>query len=71
MVTPAPWHFGQVWVMEKKPRLTETWPWPPQVAQVVTLEPGAAPVPLQVSHGAGLRTVISFSRRSHPLRFIE
>ena len=31
--------------MLKKPRVTATWPWPPQVGQVVTLLPGSAPDP--------------------------
>jgi hypothetical protein len=63
MVWPVPPHFGQGWAMEKKPRLTATWPCPRQVEQVTTLEPEAAPVPSQWEQGAGRRMVISFS---HP-----
>ena len=61
IVWPAPRQRGQVCAILKKPRVTATWPWPPQVAQVVTLLPGSAPEPEQVSQAWSLEISISFS----------
>src|SRR5205823_10986705 len=60
-IWPAPWQWGQVWAMLKMPRDVSTCPRPPQVAQVLTREPGSAPAPPQTSQPSGLVTLISRS----------
>jgi hypothetical protein len=50
MILPLPWQRGQACCTEKKPCCMRTWPWPPQVGQVVGSVPGLAPVPWQCSH---------------------
>jgi hypothetical protein len=64
MILPLPWHFGQVCWIEKKPCCMRTWPWPPQVGQVLGWVPGLAPLPWQVPHSstAGMRIVFSAPR---------
>ena len=44
-ILPLPWQRGQVCWIEKKPCCMRTWPWPPQVVQVVGWVPGLAPLP--------------------------
>ena len=44
---PVPRQRGQVRATLKKPCWKVTWPAPPQVLQVLGLEPAAAPEPLQ------------------------
>ena len=58
---PVPWQCGQVCWIEKKPWRMCTEPEPLQVPQVLTLVPGLAPVPLQVSQlsQAGMRICAS------------
>ncbi len=46
---PRPWQVGQVRSSVKKPCAWRTRPWPLQVAQVLGLVPGLAPVPEQAS----------------------
>ncbi|EWS65260.1 hypothetical protein Y695_01488 [Hydrogenophaga sp. T4] len=52
MILPLPWQVGQVCCTLKKPWRICTWPWPWQVEQVLTLVPGLAPVPLQLSQSS-------------------
>ena len=49
MTWPRPWQVGQVRSTVKKPDCERTAPAPPQVPQVLGLDPALAPVPLQVS----------------------
>ena len=62
MTRPAPWQWGQVWAKLKTPREEITWPRPPQVEQVRTLEPASAPVPWHSLQRSGLARVISLLR---------
>ena len=45
---PEPPHPGQVCCIVKNPWLVLTFPLPPQVEQVLGLEPGSAPCPLHL-----------------------
>src|SRR5690349_825804 len=49
ITSPRPWQFGQVRSMEKNPCVARTLPAPPQVGQVLGLEPDFAPEPEQAS----------------------
>src|SRR6187551_402347 len=49
MVSPRPWHDGQVRSMVKKPWLARTLPEPLQVGQLDGCVPGFAPEPVQAS----------------------
>jgi hypothetical protein len=55
MVSPRPWHDGQVRSMVKKPWLARTLPIPPQVRQVDGEVPALAPEPEQLSQVTGCR----------------
>ena len=52
IVSPRPWQVGHVRSIAKKPCCARTRPMPPQVAQVLGLEPFFAPVPEQGSQVA-------------------
>ncbi len=55
---PMPWQVGQVRSMVKKPCWARTLPAPWQVEQATGWAPPAPPVPLQLSHGAEVGTVM-------------
>ena len=61
MILPLPWQCGQVCWMLKKPWRMWTVPPPLQVVQTFGLDPGFAPLPLQVSQAsyAGMRICVS------------
>jgi len=54
MILPLPWQCGQVCWTLKKPWRTCTTPWPLHDGQVLTLVPGLAPLPWQVSQSSQL-----------------
>ena len=58
---PLPWQRGQVCAMENGPCETRIWPAPRHEGQVAGVEPGRAPLPLQVSQAAapGMRILVS------------
>ena len=60
MIWPSPEQVGQVRSTVKKPCCARTLPMPEQVGQVAGSAPASLPVPLQVSHGTAVGTLMLF-----------